>query len=219
MEWKDFRPTPRRLLLTPIIFVLLPVISRLMRCVCMIGEHCPCPYTEHISFLAAMLLGFKDVQLSVIPILGLVLAYFLSCTLVYLWNRISSETKLRFKENLKPSKSKIIISLFGWITAVIFLFPVQPGALLYSLLDVYFFVLIPFLFPIVLFFNATLILIALFGAFIKIPINLTGGYGIHPANLTGLGTAIIVPIMIIEWYLFSCLIIHIYKRYRKTRTS
>lgn len=223
-----FQPTAKKIVLALMVFSLLPIISHLSMCVCGMGEPCSCPEEEKISFLAAILIGFKDIQFSSTIILGLIGAYAISCMMAYCWEKISLETKQKFLENLKISKGRLIISILGWITVgAVFLhylsgvyggisnFP-QMLMSIYNFCELLGTILFPFTFvTFKIFLKATLMFFALLGEFIKIPIMLAGGYGLTAEYLTIPGAIIMFPLLIIDWYLFSCLIVYVFNKIRK----
>jgi len=225
MDWKDFfKYTQKKLIIAIIIFIFLPVFPFLA-----LVTDAP-SYTFYVSLFAIVISGFKisGIQLSVATILGALIAYFLSSLFIYYWHKISPKTKRGIKENLKVSKGKLIISILGWITVflafLIYLSGVYEGIMnfppfLVSLYDVFTIVgtiLAPFtVITLYFLFNVTILFAILFGAFIGLPNVLSGGSIFYPGYLTVYGAIIVFPLLIIEWYILSCVIIYYFKKIKR----
>ncbi len=236
MTLKEFlNPNKEKLLLSIIIFIFLPVFPVLINVVCdsMPGFNeggCPSNYTEYFSFLTLLIKGFNNINISIIPILGFVFAYIVASAVIFYIEQISFETKQQIKENLKMTKTKLLFSALGWLSIGIFFTGYLSGiyggtsnfpALLSSVH--YFFdslalVILPFTaVTYYLFYNSSVIFLGLLSYFSNIE-HIFGG--LEPHTLTFLGALIIFPLLIIEWYLFSCLSVYYYNKIKhKTQES
>jgi hypothetical protein len=197
--------------------------------VCKFGP-CGCPGTDYTSLLSLFFNGFKLFQFSVIPLVGILVAYFISSFFVTYFNP-SKEIKARIKQGLKPTKARLILSILGWVTVgTTFMHYVSgvyggimnfPPSLqsLYSVSSLVEVILFPFTaVNYLVFFNVTTLLIHSFLFFIKVPISITNG-GPNPESLTGIGAVVIFTMLIVEWYLFSCYLVGLYNRIRNRKIS
>jgi hypothetical protein len=214
VDWREFlKPTPKKTILSLLIFIFLPFFTHVeiidnSGVFCVFGD---CPPTTTVisyrSFLVAAYYGFENIKLSFLPAVGLLLSYIFSCSLIYLFYRITQKQKDMVKEILHPTKWKLIISAICWVPALMLILNNLLPSNLQQMFEVYS--------------NLTYILI----------------YPIHLLNsFLWLGTGILLTIFIdfsfslyvlwadvlffsnflvlVEWYIISCTIIFLYNKYK-----
>ncbi|MFH2021637.1 MAG: hypothetical protein ABIJ34_09605 [archaeon] len=217
---KIFRPTPKIMFLAIIIFVLLPLFPHkiFMLCDSKPGQIGGCgPEKEYLSLAAAIGIGFKDVSLNFLTLLGIPLSYLFSVLILSI--------KFPDRDFFAATNGKIIISTIGWMSVVFlymhYLSGVYGGtsnfppvlSILFDASEFLGIILLPFTFmTFYLLYPGTVLLLTLAGRFTGIPMDFTRGFGFHPSSLSAVGAAIVVPILLFEWYYFACLIITAFKK-------
>jgi hypothetical protein len=195
---------------------------------------CP-PQIEYTSLAALVYTEFKIAFsnyakpiFSIYPFVGILLSYLISSFSTYKISRISGKDLEEFRLFFRFTKVKLIISFLGWLTiGYIFLHYLSgvyggttnfPPYLteIWKIYEVISIAILPFtLITFLLLFPTNVVMTILFAFITKIPINITGGYGIHPAYLTTGGMIFNVFALFFEWYYVACLIVLIYEKLRK----
>jgi hypothetical protein len=237
MNIKQFlKPDWRKIVLSFIIFSLLPVFSYQLRIVCeaKIGGYCPPYIVENTSLLASATKLFDplfslDIMTIIFLPLGLVISYIISSYTLLKVRSLTSENKEEINKSLKPTKGKFIISILGWITVgfvfLNFLSGLYGGTsnfppILNSIFNFYssiIFILFPFtILTMWILFYATGGIVASFFYLTKLPLDIIGDFS-HPGHLTIFGGVFVILALILEWYLLSCLIVWIYDKVKKKK--
>lgn len=211
---KIFRPSLTKLALTSSIFLFLPVIP-----VKFLPFDAP-SYILNVSPLSAIIWDLDTIRYPFVPVLALFAVYFLACLLIYLYaDRIPSEVKSLLWKKLKPSKGRIIVATLGWV--VIGLFIVQSFAPLFRSLYQYYQTVGLILLPVSIFmyhlFLGNISLVKSILCFSEIPPSEGGCVGSfvliwNTGALSNLGRILIFPLLIVEWYLLSCLLVYLFNK-------
>jgi len=211
-----FKPTYKKVLLAILIFSFLPFIT--IRPPVFDAP----PHIIPISLITAIIEKFQYFELTVIPILGLILSYYLSSTIIHKLNNLSPNFKNEIKQMLKFSKIKIIIASIGWITiSIIFVHNLSilyggysnvPEGLrsLYSFVDnKLFWTLLPFSIITLALLKINIILNMVFVFLTSLPVAFTDS-GISINDLNTFGFYSVSFLIILEWYIISSFSVHIY---------
>ena len=221
----------RKFILTLIIFSLLPVFAYKVGIVCKSG-HCPPYIVKYTSLIAIVFQSFTPLfslhYLTIVLLpLGILVSYIFSCFVVRKIRSLTLEEKEKFWKFFEVTKWKIIISMFGWLTVLVFvmhfivgiyggLFDL-PSSLyaLFQLTEILKIILLPFTFItfwILFYFNLAIVTGFLY--LTKLPLRILTGAPPHPSDLTLAGGIIIILMLIFEWYVIACAIMEIKKHYR-----
>lgn len=220
-----FKPSYKKVLFTVIVFLFLPVFRYNIptMCECKPGEHCNCKNILYLPPLATIFLGINYLQFSWVTIVGFFIAYVISCLLLRL---LSYFQLLKFTEFFKPTKFKIIIASVGWISVLSIFFHFLSGLYggtsnfppfltnIYGIVDFVSIILFPFTIIthyVLFYFDFTVILILF--EYIKIPTSGIGG--LHPSYMSPLAASIVIPMIILEWYAISCIVVNFFSQRRK----
>ncbi len=208
---KFFKPTIAKLILALAIFSILPVNSYLVQAVCETcippyGCNCPESYTIHISLLSAILHWkfrfLKNIDFDIATAAGLTSAYLLSIAIIFLWKKIPAKKIQAVKEVLKVSKWKLIISGLGWLS----LFAMETDFVEIGLFP---FTLVTF----IVFFKINIIFVHVFSALQSFPFYISWDINLNSAFYPRDGGFIfIIFLIIVQWYLLSCLILFSVKK-------
>lgn len=209
MNWKRFlRPTHGKLILTTIIFLLLPAILVRTQCLCKTGVSCQCPALPlpAVLVLFSMLIEKESVNvvLSIVSLIGALVAYLIASVLVTV-KRVLLQPKIKrgLVFNLKPSKGRLILGLVGSISLLAFIYHQE---ILYMVL-----------LPLTLISQGLLMtqgVILQLMTFYGLP-NLFQGFPAY-YNLTIFGKAILIPLIILEWYIISCVGFYLYRKLKQS---
>ena len=153
-------------------------------------------------------------------LINLIFWYFISCLIRWIYRnaKINENDKIQLGNFVKLTRSKLIISFFGWITLILLLVPRYPPNIFIDILHL---ILLPIIFITVYMIQITAILIILFMFVIRLPVQIfvSGIFFVLPitAYITTPGLFFIIPLVSIEWYLLSCLIVFIYRKYKNKK--
>jgi hypothetical protein len=223
MTLKQFlKPDWRKVVVFAILFFFIPLFrcKSFILCEEKIGGYCP-PFIEvDVSIIKALTSSCEISNVS-LQVWTIIPAYLIACFIVFLYEK-KKESIFNF---LKPAKWKIIVFLICLLTLLSFL----PN--FYSLIewesmglrfvrDIGENITI-ILFPIVVITTYFLTPITTFIS--KILVFLTGleffnvDYYPQAAQLSGSGVPFVFILLIIEWYILSCLIVWIYDKVKKKK--
>lgn len=233
MDWKDLlKPSKGKIVIAILIFIILPVFSYQVTIMCdaEIGGFCPPYMTQFISLLGIAFVGLKtlesiDASIFLLIPLGILISYLISSWIIRKNSKLTEKDKLVIKKFLEITKGKMIIFLLGLISVGLVLLHFLSGLyggimnfppLLHSIFmwfELIAILILPVnIITIWILFPVTVFSISLFVAFSGLPFRISEGF--DPAYLTLGGGITVILLLIIEWYLLSCLIVWGYNKYR-----
>src|SRR3989304_5369091 len=120
MNWKEFlKPNWKKVLLSLIIFILLPVFIVLDQPLCEAFGPCP-PFLFPMSLIWTASFAFEplsslDILTFITLPIGILISYLISSWLIVTM-KFTTQDIVKFKGFLKITKGKIILSVLGWLT-------------------------------------------------------------------------------------------------------
>ncbi len=219
----------RKFIVALLIFSLLPIFAYKVRIMCQcVHCHCPSYIIEYASLIAIILSKEPLTLLSALHYLtvillptGILISYFIACLIFQKIEKLTPEDKERLQKFLRITKGKVAITVLGWLTvfhfAMHFILGIYGGLAnlppnlknLFNLSEILATVLLPFTFltfQILFYFN--LAILAGFLYLTKLQISL--GYAFHPSSLTLTGGISTIFMLILEWYLISCILVYLW---------
>lgn len=235
MNWKEFlKPSEGKIILAALIFAILPVFAYQVQILCdmKMGGYCP-PYEIHfISLLGFVFAGtvfmkYLDALTILLIPLGIVISYLISSYKIRKISSITPEDRASFREFLRITRGRIVIFILGLIpilyVALGFMAGMYGGTYqsppllssIFSLLGNLAIIIFPVsMFIIWALVPGNIILIHSIVAFSGFSDYISGNISTQFGFISPGVAVLVVLLLLIEWYLISCLIVRGYNKWK-----